>query len=174
MTRSRHSAARDKGCCAGRRPQAPCEPGRLGVRSSPRRVGARLKVPFQAVDGCARPGPCGGVGFTQGLSLKRAFEFPMLMASLVADKLASWDDPVSKWVPEYTFMAQRLDAAGDTFRSLVHDSAMAAPGAAIREQARSAMIIKRLRRWIPPGGSAGRPSRNGWPGSPAAPLAPGE
>jgi hypothetical protein len=36
-------------------------------------------VPFQAVDGCARPGPCGGIGFTQGLSgLKRAFEFPML------------------------------------------------------------------------------------------------
>jgi hypothetical protein len=35
-------------------------------------------VPFQAVDGCARPGPCGGIGFTQGLSgLKRAFEFPM-------------------------------------------------------------------------------------------------
>jgi hypothetical protein len=40
---------------------------------------ARLEVPFQAVDGCARPEPCGGVGFTQGLSgLKRAFEFPML------------------------------------------------------------------------------------------------
>ena len=79
VTRSRHGAARDKGCCAGRRPQAPCEPGRSGVRSSPGRVAARLEVPFQAVDGCARPGPCGGVGFTQGLSgLKRAFEFPIL------------------------------------------------------------------------------------------------
>jgi len=81
VTRSRHGAACDKGCCAGRRSQAPCEPGRSGRRSSPRRVGARLEVPFQAVDGCARPGPCGGVGFTQGLSgLKRAFEFLMLPA----------------------------------------------------------------------------------------------
>jgi hypothetical protein len=78
VTRSRHGAARDKGCCAGRRPQAPCELGRSGVRSSPRRV-ARLEVPFQAVDECAGPGPRGGVGFTRGLSgLKRAFESPML------------------------------------------------------------------------------------------------
>jgi hypothetical protein len=69
----------DKGCFAGRQPQAPCESERGGVRSSPRRVGARLEVPSHAVDGCARPGPCGGVGFTQGLSgLKRAFAFLML------------------------------------------------------------------------------------------------
>jgi len=79
VTRSRHGAARDKGYGAGRQPQAPREPGRVGVRSSPRRVGARLEVPCQAVDGCARPEPSGGVGFTQGLSgLKRVFEFPML------------------------------------------------------------------------------------------------
>ena len=83
VTRSRHGAARDKSYCAGRQPQAPCEPGRAGGQSSPRRVGARLEVPFQAVDGCVRSGPCGGVGFTQGLSgLKGAFEFPKLSSEM--------------------------------------------------------------------------------------------
>lgn len=78
VTRSRHGAVRDKGHHADRQPQAPCEPGRSSVRSSPRRVGTRLTVPFEAVDGCARPGSSGGVGSTQGLlGLKCAFEFPM-------------------------------------------------------------------------------------------------
>jgi hypothetical protein len=48
-------------------------------------------VPFQAVDGCARPGPCGGIGFTQGLSgLKRAFEFPMLCSDGCREAACCW------------------------------------------------------------------------------------
>jgi hypothetical protein len=88
--RSRHGAARDKDHHASRQPQAPCELGRAAMRSRARRGGHGSEMPLQAVDGCARPGSSGGVGFTQGLSSsKRAFEFPVLRVTQVPNRLSA-------------------------------------------------------------------------------------
>jgi hypothetical protein len=55
---------------------------RLMSRQLPPRPAARPhsgRTHVKTVDGCARPGPCSGVGFTQGLSgCRRAVGIPML------------------------------------------------------------------------------------------------